>query len=251
MLRRVSLVLLVVAGLAPFARADVIGVGLDWRKEVFVQEAWLDGKPVYRMVSRRADPVEIRVHERRGGAQVAGPWKLEPGTLLQVDAQPLVGKDLLEWKLGDGSSLGLLESPRAGDWPAAPPKTLRTQYGLNGSGGRWPGMWIDLPAEPVAPGATVSLTLHLPEKCGTFLWSKEKQPKLSAKSDTLAIRDLPNRAETDSGKPTKSAKRHAVTVSVPVADSDPAGLVIVDGWRWTVPLKSGHGITVGVPVQKK
>jgi hypothetical protein len=46
-----------------------------------------------------------------------------------------------------------------------------------------------------------------------------------------------------------------VTVSVPVppADSpaDPAGLVIVDGWRWTVPLKSGHGITVGVPVGRK
>lgn len=128
---------LVLCLLAGPAAANVIGIGLDWRKNVFVQEYWKDGTAHYLIANRGKAPVTITVNEWKAqgaGPKLAGPWEVKAGAVLDVEAPKIKGEQFVLWQLADGTDLGLLGPPRA---PAEKPgEKVATYDGLNGSGGR-------------------------------------------------------------------------------------------------------------------
>ncbi len=248
---RCALLLVVVFGGPPAAnpaRGDVIGVGLNWRAEVFVQEVWEGGEPFYLLFSRREKPVKLTVHSYRGGEKLAGPWSLPPKRLVRVKAAGLIGKDLISLRLDDGVNLGLLESPVKGAWGKDDAKRLVSHYGLNGSGGRQKDIWVTHPALSVEPGTTFSIDVSIPSKSGAYLWSKQKNEIASVTCPSLDVLEFPDRFEVDTGKGKGAVSRHVVTIKLRAPKEKSPALIILGGWRWTVPKKSGHGLTRGIVV---
>ncbi len=79
-MRTVSLASLVGLLLAlTSAVAGVIPVGLDWRKNVFVQEVWIDGVPNWTIANLGKEPVTVSVNERKADHALAGPWIIPAG----------------------------------------------------------------------------------------------------------------------------------------------------------------------------
>jgi len=242
--------MLVVVVLAIPAAADVIGVGLDWREKVYVQEFWKEGKAHYAIFNDSPAAISLSVLPRKGGALLAGPWKLEPKTFLEVDATPLVGQDLIEFKLDGGKSLGLLAAPTAAPATGKEKKPV-ANVGLNGSGGRQANLWTEQDTISFAAGEKVELRLSLPAGAGVLMFDAAKLPGLELTSETLDIQRDKDKIKIDLSKPKTPQDRHALVLRFPAAgstDEKPQpSLVVVDGWLAT-PGGGGHGVTRGVIV---
>src|SRR5262245_26015278 len=98
--------------LAP-ARAGVIAIGLDWRKNVFVQEIWKDGVPYYVLANLGKEAVTVSVTEGKGDKVLAGPWKVAAKGVATHEVKGLVGKELITFKLADGTRMGMIFGPVA------------------------------------------------------------------------------------------------------------------------------------------
>src|SRR5438309_1505248 len=97
--------LLSLAMLRPVS-ANTIGLGIDWREKVYIQEYWQGGVPFYAISNLRPETVKITV-TRYSGAKgnatkeaLAGPWEVKPNSVLQVEARNLMGKGMLEFSSG-------------------------------------------------------------------------------------------------------------------------------------------------------
>jgi hypothetical protein len=231
------------------ASADVIGVGLDWREKVFVQEFWKEGKAHYAVFNDSPAAVSLSVHPRKGGAALAGPWKLEPKGFLEVEAAALVGKGLIEFKLEGGKSLGLLDAPTEPPAAVAKEKNPVANVGLNGSGGRQANLWTEQDAVSFAAGGKVELRLLLPTGAGTLMYDAAKLPGMELSSETLDIQRDGDKIKIDLAKPKTAKERHTLVLRFPASTEEKPQprLVVVDGWLST-PGGGGHGVTRGVIV---
>jgi hypothetical protein len=240
------------------ARATVIGLGLDWRKNVFVQEYWRDGKPGYVIANLRKDPVKVGVHEwNRGqaGKQIAGPWEVKGKGVLSVDASPVRGGGLLMFMLADGDSLGLLPAPAA---PANPPRdVLLTYNGLNGSGGSRLDLWCEQKTLAFPSGGTIELRLMLPPGSGVVAFKKTKSVEsppealiAEAACATLPVQAGDKDVRIDANKPLKDQKLHAVTLHFKAPEVDAPTLVVCNGW-FTLAGGGGFTLTRGVIVEPR
>lgn len=233
------------------AQAEVIGIGLDWRKNIFVQEFERDGVPFYAIANLGTDNATISVLDRKGNNLLAGPWVVIAGKTVTLDVSNLVGKGMLAFKLADGIPLGLLDAPLA---PEKGAKGIISRAGLNGSGGRSNDVWIEQPTDAVKADADFEVTLVVPKNAGTIKFSKKGEmnnairqlPILDAKSDTLPIATQGDTLVIDAGKATKDAPSHRVTLRfhTPAAGSP---MTMISGWRM-LPTGGGHGITRGIVI---
>ena len=80
------------------ALAGVIPVGLDWRKDVFVQEVWIDAVPSWTIANLGKEPVNISVFEQKAEQPTAGPWIIPAGGVVTPEVKSLVGKNLVTVK---------------------------------------------------------------------------------------------------------------------------------------------------------
>jgi hypothetical protein len=233
-----------------------IGVGLDWRAGIFVQEYWQGGKPRYLIANLTREAAKVSVQPwqmpnmREGGVlreivavppkpgePLAGPWEVPAGGVADVDASPLLGKTLVEFRSGD-KRLGLLEAPKA---PVAkPPTGVATSYGINGSGGRQGQMWCEQAALRVPAGADLEVKLVTAPNQGTIKFSKKGKAAgdarpaelalVGAACDTLTVTSTDDAVVIDTGKPLKDQATHTAVLRLKAPDVAALTLVTFGGW---------------------
>ena len=161
-------VLGLVALSASVAVANMIGLGLNWKSGIFVQEYWLAGTPHYLIANTTAQNVTISAgaaHLRAEDEHLnAGPAPLVVDVpakdVVDVDASALRSLSLVDIRAGD-QDLGLLTPPKwVGHQPVKDP-VIRTIYGLNGSGGSSTDTYMEQARTSCAPGETVTIILKL------------------------------------------------------------------------------------------
>ncbi len=246
------------------AQAELIGIGLDWRSGIFVQEYWEKGEPHYLLANLSKEAVEITVHEfdskwRLGQPlpkTAAGPWKVPAGAHATVDASPRVGAGLWRFVIGGKQPLGVLPGPTD---PGVKGAGYVPSMGLNGSGGIVPRLFVVQPTLEVAAGSTVKIVLHLPSKSGVLKFKAEPEAAVdplrpaplvveSATSETLPIsKDEKQAIVIDTDAPKTDAQAHEVVLSLPLPKVKAAQLFMLDGWL-ARPNGGGNGITRGLLV---
>ena len=232
------------------ADASQIAIGIDWRKNIFIQEIWKDGVPYYQIANLNKDAATITVTDRKEANLLAGPWVVRAQDTLTMDVRNLIDKGLMSFKLSDGSSLGLMPSPTK---EAAVKGTIVSYDGLNGSGGRQTTLWIEQATETFPAGADFTVTLKIPANSGVVKWSQKAEtngtmsqlPLLEAKSETLPISNKGALIEIDTGKPTKQEAIHSVTLRFRTPATPT--MVMISGFRFNAN-GGGHGITRGIVV---
>jgi hypothetical protein len=218
------------------ARAEVIGIGLDWRKNVFIQEYWQAGAPRYLIANLGKEPVKVAVYNRQAaGPALAGPWEVPANGIIRVDAPNAMAEGLLQFKLADGTSLGLLGAPVA---PASLAKDRTVSNdGLNGSGGRQRDLWCEQEKAAFPAGGIIEVTLLIPAGKGTVTFQKKKgldtPPEAvirEARSETLTVQATDKEIRIDSNRPLKEAKLHTVTLRFDAPPVTAPTLVAIDAW---------------------
>ena len=246
MIRSLGLGLFAAATLS--ALAMTIGVGLSWQKNVFVQEYWQGGKGFYALANHTDAAVAITVAPQRGGDKLAGPWQVPARGVLEVPVDGLPAAGLLAWNLGDGSSLGLLEAPRAPTVGDA--KVVVSTYGLSGSGGRDEKVWVETETPRVHVGDVITLQVKFAAPAAELMVKKEKLAGLKVVSDTLKVVEQPDGFTVDVS-PVKAGTVQTVTISFTAPAAEKPAMQIVDTWLWTAKGKAGHGVTRGIVVLPK
>lgn len=262
-LKSACLVAMVLLGSS--AHASIIGVGLDWRSGIFVQEMWHQGRPAYLIANLSKADIELTVHEfdsrwRLGQPlpkEQAGPWKIAAGKHLLVSAKEVQGDALRRFVINGKDPIGVL--PGVKD-PHYEGKGYATGQGLNGSGGSTPGVYIVQPERKLVGGATVELELHLPSQAGVVKFNLMPEPSddplrpktlivESAKCETLPVTRDEKQIAIDTMAPLQAAASHKVvlTISLPAVQTDE--LHMLDGWR--AQGAGGSGITRGLWVTPK
>lgn len=244
--------LLLVPLCGSFARAELIGVGLDFRKGIFVQEYWQDGKPYYAIANLGKEKTTISVADWKTGAVLAGPWDLMAQTVRHVDASTVRGDALVRFQLADGSALGLLMPPTP---PPNPVKgSLATYDGMNGSGGRQVELWCEQAVPAFKTGEIIELALKLPTGAGVIKYTTKPEngnvvqlPLLEASCETLPVKNVGNEYQILASKPLKAEKLHTVTLRFRAPTVAAPTMVMLSGWRM-LSNGGGHGITRGVVV---
>jgi hypothetical protein len=249
MMKAIARCLVVVASLWPMAaHADVIGVGLDFNKGIWVQEYWQDGKPFYLLFNPTGTAVTLSVRQRADNELVAGPWTLAAGAALDVDAGPLQGKDLIKFDLTDKVNLGLLHAPSKAE--GQPDKGLVTCLGLNGSGGRYPKHWVEHASLKVSAGDPVELKIVIPADQKQLIVNKKDLPGLEVTCESLKVTQDAQKFTVDVGKATADKPSHTVVVKLTAPKVEKPTLLMFDGFLFA---KSGggHGVTRGIVVLPK
>jgi hypothetical protein len=191
------------ATVAPEQSAPTIGVGLDWSKQIFVQEFWTGGEPFYAVVNARPEPVELRIHEYRraeAGALLLEPIHLPAKGFERVPAARLIGPELLLFKTGDGTTLGVLQAPRRNPagWPAPDAdRAIITCNGLNGSGGLRMDLATYQGRMEYSSGAEFRLSLSLPADVGVVSIPRHGPKELPASVTVLAAESKTLRVSQD------------------------------------------------------
>lgn len=227
--------------------AASIGVGLDWRKNVFIQEYWKEGKVSYAIANKTDTDQAILVAASRTGEGLAGPWKVKAHSLVFVDASALVGKDLLRIDLENSDSLGLMNSPVQ---PVESQKTtILSYYGLNGSGGLHHDAWMEQDALTFLPESVVELRLRIPGSKGPLILKKGDIPDIEVSCKTLTVDRTDNQITLDIANPVVAQDAHIVVVKFKAPKVDKETMLTVDTWLWERGKQGGYGITRGVVIK--
>jgi hypothetical protein len=233
--------------------AEVIGIGLDFRKGLFVQEYWQDGKPHYALANLGAEGVRITVTDRKSGAVLAGPWEVKARSVAHVEAGKVAGNDLVQFTLANGSSLGLLTAPVP---PAQQAKgVLTTSDGMNGSGGRHAEIWCEQARPTFKSEELIELKLVVPANAGIIKYSTKQEenrtivhvPLVEADCATLPVEKVGAELHIRTNQPLKDEPRHTVTLRFKAPRVTAPTMVMVTGWR-ALNNAGGHGITRGIVV---
>jgi hypothetical protein len=229
------------------APAMSIGVGLDWRKNVFVQEYWKDGKVSYAIANKTDTNHTIVVSTYRDHRTVAGPWTVNAHSLIHVAASALIGQDLLQFDLEGGGSLGLMESPVK---PAElAQKMIISSYGLNASGGRHNGVWVEQDALAFPSEQVVEMRLRIPGNKGQLMINKGDLARLEVTCKTLNVSQADDRITIDIAHPLVVRDAHSIVLKFKAPKVARPTLVKVDTWLWERDKKGGHGLTRGVVIE--
>lgn len=231
------------------AVASTIGVGLDWRKNIFIQEYWKDGKVSYSIANKTGADQVIVGHTYNGGKKIAGPWNVKANSLISEDVSSLIGKDLVQFDLEGGDSLGLMDSPVA---PAEFPKSpIVSYYGLNGSGGRHNDVWVEQDKLVFPSESIVELRLRIPGSKGQLIVKKGDLPNIEVSCKTLKVSQGKDDIMLDIENPITAQDAHIVVLKFKAPKADKTAMLTVDTWLWDRGKNSGHGITRGVVIGQK
>ena len=233
------------------ARANVIPLGIDWRKQIFVQEIYKDGVPHYLIANLGKDEVTISVFEKRTDTVLAGPWKIPGKSVVVKEVKDLIGKEMVTFKLANGTALGLIIAPS----DEKPSKTaIVSYYGLNGSGGKQVNQWIEQPSEIVKGGEVLELTLKVPANVGTIRFGPQPENEnirslfpYEVVSKSLPVDTKDKTFEIDTQKPLKEEALHTVTLRFRVPETDTPTMYMVNGQQ-RLPNGGGMGLTRGIVV---
>jgi len=236
------------------ARAELIGVGLDFRTGVFVQEYWQNGKPYYALANLGKEGVQISVNDWKSGAALAGPWGVQSQSVTHVDASKLPANGLVRFQLANGKALGLLNVPMP---PAASGKNVATFEGMNGSGGRHNELWCEQEKLAYSADEVIDLKLLVPGGAGIIKYSTKAEegailqlPLLEATCETLPITRMGDQVQILASKPLKKQALHTITLRFRAPMASTPTMVMVSGWR-AISTGAGHGITRGIVVLPK
>jgi hypothetical protein len=227
---------------------QLTGIGLDWNQGVFVQEYWQAGKPHYAIANSGNAAASISVYEAQTGKKLAGPWNIAPKRVISADAAKLQEQGLLEFRLGSGMPLGLLDAPRAPAGPSMESGKIVTTGGLNGSGGRQNELWFEQGSRAFKPESMVTLELVVRPGIGEILYSRDKLTELDVTCDTLPVKSSRGNFIIDTDHPAQSRMHHRIYLRFKTPKTDQPMIMVVDGWRWIVVGKNGHGLTRGIIV---
>jgi hypothetical protein len=269
------LTLALVIALPALASGSQIGIGLDWRQNVFVQEFWQEGKARYAIYNGRPDAIKLTVNDvqftnlpgtesfRAVDGKELATWEVKSKSVVFVDAPMAAaarhGLRFLRFRIVDGPRLGTLTYPVA---PADLPKgKIISCDGINGSGGRQNKVWYEQDSRTFKSGGVIEVKLRLPAGGETVTFKKKKGMDIpveaiisEAESATLPIEAGKDEINITTGKPLKAAAAHMVTLRFTAPKVDAPTMVAIDGWVSlppSVPGTTGGGYHVirGVVVQ--
>ena len=141
---------LMVFSVPQVSHANQIGLGIDWRKGIFIQEYWQNTHAYYEIAN--TNKTDVTLTAKPWGASDLTPKAISLGTIpagsvIKVNAAELIGKGLMEFDEADGTSIGLLQAPVTPVSPAPTPDasdaTYRSFDGVNNSGGRHQDIWFE------------------------------------------------------------------------------------------------------------
>lgn len=247
----VLVVFTICLGAAPVA-ANVIGIGLDFRKGIFVQEYWQDGKPFYALANLGKEAVHISVADWKTGAVMAGPWEVKAMSVSRVDASKVGGNALVSFRVANGA-LGLLMPPTA---PAERMMGVLASYdGMNGSGGRHTELWCEQTKPAFKSAEMIELKIKVPGNSGVIKYSTKGEDSIIAQlplqeaiCETLPVKTVGNEIQILTSQPLKAEKLHTVTLRFRAPMVTTPTMVMVSGWR-AISNGGGHGITRGIIVE--
>src|SRR5262249_33857483 len=156
------------------ARAELVPFGLDWRRNVFVQEYWEKQTPYYMIANLRNRPAMIVVREwarkQRKLPLLAGPWEVPANSVRKFSAVKLKQSWTLKWELQDGIELGITRPPGL-----PPPKSLTglisSHAGLNSSGVS--AFWCAQKKPVYKAGETIEVQLPVSRSKGKFVFKSQ------------------------------------------------------------------------------
>jgi hypothetical protein len=237
--------------IAVLMTGQLMGVGLDWSHNVFVQEYWQSGNPHYAIANLGNATAKIAVYEERTGNKIAGPWEVGPKQVIRADAARLQGKGLLEFRLEPGILLGLLDAPRKPRIYCLESGDVVTVQGLNGSGGRNDELWFEQPSLTFPPESDAALVLIVRPGIGEISYSREKLPDLEIKCDTLPVQSTKEQITIDTNRPMQKLMYHRISLRFKTPKAAQPMIMVVDGWRWIVARKNGQGVTRGIIIDRR
>jgi hypothetical protein len=271
--RALSLTLAVGLAFPTLASASQIGVGLDWRQGVFVQEFWQEGKARYAIYNSRPEAIKLTVNDVQfvnlpgtesfraiEGKDLAS-WEVKGKGVVFVDAPKAAAGDglrFLRFRFANGPPLGVLTIPSA---PADLPKgKIVSCDGINGSGGRQQKVCYQQDSLTFKSDGIIEVKLRLLAGRETVTFKKAKgtdnpvEALISeAECATLPIQAGKESITIDLSKPLKAADLHIVTLRFRAPRVDAPTMVVIDGCVSippTVPgTTGGYHVIRGVIVQ--
>jgi hypothetical protein len=249
--------------------ATQIGIGLDWRQNVFVQEFWQEGKARYAIYNGRPEAIKLTAGEvqfvkvagtesfRAVEGKDLGSWEVKEKRVVFVDAPRSPVSDgfrFLRFRIADGPHLGMLTFPAA---PADLPKgKIVTCDGINGSGGRQQKACYEQDSLTFKSGGIIEVRLKLPAGGETVMFKKGKGTENPAEAliseaecATLPIQATKEAIAIDTRNPVKAAVVHIVTLRFRAPKTDAPTMVVIDGWVSMPPTDAGYHAVRGVIVQ--
>jgi len=141
--------------------ARQIPLGLDGRKQIFVQEYWLEGSPSYCVAN--AGKVDQVIQVSRWQSQALAPlqlneWDAPAGSVRCHDARQHLGEWLIDFRLQKGDRLGLLKAPKQAQGTLILP-TVVSYQNLNAACAV-SGMWMEQDRLWAKSGEPFSMVLH-------------------------------------------------------------------------------------------
>ena len=222
------------------------------RKQIFVQEIYKEGVPHYVIANLGHDEATLTLFEGRTDTVLAGPWKIAGKSVEVKEIKNLIDKQLVTFKLPDGTALGMLIAPSE---EKPDKKAIVSYYGLNGSGGKQVSQWIEQKTETVKGGEVLEVTLKLPAKVGTIRFGADAENEnirsispFEVVSTSLPVATKDKSFDIDTQKPLKAEALHTVTLRFRVPNVETPTMFMINGQQ-KLPKGGGMGITRGIAVQ--
>ncbi len=237
------------------AQNVTVGVGLDIKKNVLIQEYWKDGASYFAIANSGKIPAEVSFREwadKKPGRNLLGPVAVGVNELVVVAAKPTEGRELVAVTIDDGTLLGLLRAPAK--FGGADAAGITTPDGLNGLGGRRGDLWGSQENKSIAPGGDIRLRITVPDGIGTIRFPKTQSlgsfPASTLKgvsSESLPIEEDEKGFVIDASKGRESRKSHVIVLDLKATSDEKATMLAIQG-RVTTPEGGGFSIVRGIPL---
>ncbi len=230
---------------------QLTGIGLGWNHGVYVQEYWRSGKPYYAIANHGNAAVMITVYEERTGKKLAGPWEVDSKKVIHSDAARLQEKGLLDFRLQSGIALGLLDAPRVPGTLCPESGRIVTTEGLNGSGGRHDELYYEQTSLTFKPESIATIELVVRPGIGEIVYFRDKLTDLDVKCETLPVESTKEKITVDTNHPVKNLMCHRIRLRYKTPKATQPTMMVLDGWRWIIVGKKGHGLTRGILIEPR
>jgi hypothetical protein len=234
-----------------------VGVGIDPKKGVFIQEYWRGENPFYAIANLRKVPVKIKISEwvnKQVGKHLIGPVEVDANAVVRARAASIgAERELVAVSLDDGTLLGLLRGP--GKPLVVEDDRIRTIDGLNGLGGKRRDVICVQDELAYAPGQEFKLYLTIPDRIGKAQLSKthtftsySPSTLIDVTSDSVPVTQDDRGYAIDATSATRAKESHVIALRVKAPQKAPPAMLTING-RITTPQGAGFSFTRGIPLE--
>ena len=170
------------------ALANRLILGIDWSTGIIVQEYWQDQSPKYMIANETGRPVSVSIEMyRKSSSALPIPVTVPVGAYDVAEAPAAIGGNLVDFKLGDDTSIGWMLG--TGPPPVIPAdpledspvpdernRVISTRTGLNGSTGSDPDIIVVQNQVAYTSGQTIHLSLVIRHFVGVLVIKQSAQP---------------------------------------------------------------------------